>query len=189
MNRQLKDEPRTDFERVLVEDFKDGMVAYLREHPEDFGEALRLATGERLPFCWRAASVLETCMSDNDRRVRDWLGRLVAAVPGKTDGHQRELTKILLRMELDDEQEGTLFNLCIANWEDVSKQPSVRGTAFWFLLKMVEKYPDLGGEVRLLTRSAYTKSLSPGIRHSLLRRLAEVLPGGVADDGQDGKTG
>ncbi len=175
-------EPRTDFERVMVEGYKEDMIAFMAEHQRAFGEALKLATTDRQPYAWRAAWLVETRMEDNDRRVRPAIGAMLAAVPDRPEGHQRELLKILLRLELGDEEEGTLFNLAVAWWEDVSRRPSLRWFAINFILRMLEKYPDLSGEVRLLVRPAYLKALSPGIRRSVEKRLAQALPGPISDD-------
>ncbi len=172
----------TEFEQVLVEERKVGQVAFLRENPEVFAEALRLAGSDRAPQCWRAASVLETCMQDNDARVVGAVDGLLAVLPVREDGHQRELMKILLRMELGDEQEGRFFDAAVKIWEDPAQQPGTRGTAMRFILKMAQKYPDLHGEVRAMTQGPYLRSLSPGIRHALQRQVAAALGGAVAEE-------
>ncbi|MCC5022706.1 MAG: hypothetical protein J6386_07875 [Candidatus Synoicihabitans palmerolidicus] len=135
----------TGFERVLVDAYKAEMVAYIGAHPEAMEEAIGLAVTDRQPYAWRSAWLLESCMQDNDSRVRTAVDNLLAALPTKADGHQRELIKILSRMDLRDDQEGTFFNLVVGLWEDVHKKPAVRCVALKFILKMVEKYPDLRG--------------------------------------------
>ena len=62
-----------------------------------------------------------------------------AAMPGKPDGHWRELMKIVAVMRLNDEQEGRLFDMAMQQWQDPDKQPSVRWKAFQFITAMVEK--------------------------------------------------
>ena len=77
-------------------------------------------------------------------------------------------------MHLTENQESLLFDVCLTIWEDIAKSPSVRGTAFKFLLKIVKKYPELSEEIGHLTQSHYTESLSPGIKHSFIRMVNEM---------------
>ncbi|EDY84621.1 hypothetical protein VDG1235_4253 [Verrucomicrobiia bacterium DG1235] len=159
MNTPLKD--------VLINAYAREMEAYLKEHPEDFTEAIDLAVGDKERYSWRAAWLLGNCMEKDDERVRDALDRLIAAMPGKPDGHWRELIKIVSKMSLNDEQEGLLFEMAMQHWQDPDKQSSVRWKAFQFIAAMVEKYPDLAAEVSLVMRPDLIDPLSPGIRRSV----------------------
>ena len=161
----------TAYESVLIECYKEEMVAYLNDHPEDFGEAIRLAVADSQPYAWRSAWLLWSCMDDDDPRIRASIDELLRVAPSKSDGHQRELIKILLRMNLSDEQEGRLFNLAVGVWEDVGKKPSVRFTAFKFIHRMGIKYPDLQREIGLLTSTELINPLSPGVRSSILKMI------------------
>ncbi|MFC2103688.1 hypothetical protein ACFLSS_04585, partial [Bacteroidota bacterium] len=91
----------------------------------------------------------------------------------KDDGHQRELLKILLLMELDEEYEGILFDVSMNLWESINKKPSVRFTAFKFIVKTAKKYPEIAKEISFLTQNHYLESLSPGVKHSISRMIKE----------------
>jgi hypothetical protein len=162
---------KTALEHILTNAYKDEMISFMASHPEYLDEAVALAIADTQPYSWRAAWLLFNCIEDNDPRMRTHLEAIVSAVPGKADGHQRELLKILLRMELDEDQEGRLFDVCMSVWEEVAKSPSVRLTAFKFIVKMSEKYPELSNEITGLTQDWYLDSLSPGIRRSISRML------------------
>jgi hypothetical protein len=163
----------TALEKILMSFYKEGMIAYMEAHPEDFEEAIKLAISDNQPYSWRAAWLLWSCMMENDPRVQVHLKTIVNSIPEKQDGHQRELLKILMKMELDEESEGYLFDVCATIWEKINKRPSVRFTAFMLILKIAKKYPDLFQEIKALTQDHYLDSLSPGIKHSLSRTIKE----------------
>ncbi len=169
------DEPVTDLEHVLVQAYTDEMVDYLKDHPQDFPEAIALAVGDRPRYAWRAAWLIGNCMGAHDARLRKAVDRLIATMPGKPDGHWRELLKIVIRMELNDEQEGRLFAMALQHWQDPAKQSSVRWMSFRFMADMVKKYPELAAEVKLLMRPDLIEPLSPGIRRSLSREAKKIL--------------
>lgn len=154
-------------EQVLMNFYKDEMISFLEIHPEFFTEAIELAIKDEQPFSWRSAWLLWSCMEINDKRIRKSIDKILTALPSKQDGHQRELIKILLQMRLNERQEGKLFNICLTIWESLNKKPSVRYTAFKFIIEMTKKYPELNKEIQYLTQEHYLESLSPGIKNSI----------------------
>jgi hypothetical protein len=164
----------TPLEHTLTSFYKEGMIRYMAEHPEDFDEAVRLALSDKQPYSWRAAWLLWSCMEPNDKRMRSYLDEAMQVIPSLKAGHQRELLKILSVMVLDEEQEGRMFALCMDIWEQVQKAPSVRGNAFMIIVRMAGKYPELMNEIRLLTQEQYMETLSPGIRHSIQLMMAKL---------------
>ncbi len=165
----------TPLEDILVNAYAREMEAYLKDHPEDFPEAIDLAVAERERYSWRAAWLLGNCMEKDDKRVRSSLDRLIAAMPGKPDGHWRELMKIVSKMRLNDEQEGRVFDMAMQQWLDPDKQSSVRWKAFQFMAAMVETYPELAAEVKLVLRPDLIEPLSPGVRRSVSREGKKIL--------------
>ncbi|MDT8323834.1 MAG: hypothetical protein RRA94_06985 [Bacteroidota bacterium] len=161
----------TELQHILTHAYKDEMVTFLATHPEHFGEAITLALSDEQPYAWRAAWLLFDCMEKNDARVRKHINTIIRTIPERADGHQREFLKILLRMELSEAQEARLFDVCMTMWEDIAKSPSVRFTAFRFIVKTAEKYPELQNELTALTQDWYLDTLSPGIRRSIKRMI------------------
>jgi hypothetical protein len=148
---------------------KNELVSFLKKHPELFNETVRISLGDVRPQSWRAAWLIGHYMKDNDTLLLPYIDAMLSCITGKEDGHQRELLKILGRLELSEDQEGRLFDVCLSIWEEIHKSPSVRGTAFQTLLKIVSKYPELKSEIEHLTQSHYIETLSPGIKHSLYK--------------------
>jgi hypothetical protein len=163
----------TALERILMEAHKEEMLSFMAAHPACFDEAIALALSNMQPLAWRAAWLLSDCMEANDPRLHGHLPAIIDAIPGMHDGHQRELMKILLRMELDEDHEGRLFDVCVSVWESPAKSPSVRYTAFRHILGMAKKYPELANEIRGLTQDWHLESLSPGVRNSVSRLLRD----------------
>ena len=150
------------------------MISYMAKHPEHFEEAIELAISDKQPYSWRAAYVLWSVIQENDKRIHKHIKKIVSAIKNKSDGHQRELLKILLMMELDEKYEGVLFDLCMDIWEQISKAPSVRINALRLIIKIADKHPELRQEISFLTQDHYLESLSPGARHSALKLMNEV---------------
>jgi hypothetical protein len=167
-------EPQTPFEEVLISCYKDRMIAYMHAHPEAYDEAAKLAVTDRQPFAWRAAWLLWSCISPNDRRIKKYINKFTAGIATARNNQKRELLKILLCVDLTEKQESKLFDQSIDIWKDIAKDPSIRLMAFKMLLKIAGKYPELKSELILLTDEHYLKTLSHGARHSMtkiLRRL------------------
>lgn len=164
----------TRLEHVLTHFYKEEMIRHLAEHPEDFEEAIQLAVSNKQPYSWRAAWLLWSCMEKDDIRLKGSIKTIIDVIPTLKDGHQRELLKILQMMELNEEEEGLIFNLCMNVWEQIHKVPSVRWHAFMTLLKIAKNYPELLNEIKLLAQEHYMDSLSPGIKHTLGLRIKEL---------------
>jgi ribonucleotide reductase alpha subunit len=164
----------SELENKLLTSYKDEMISFMENHPEYFDDAIKLAIGDKQPYSWRAAWLLWSCMEENDKRIRKYIKKIVDSIKTKDDGHQRELLKILLQMELKEEYEGILFNLCMNIWEQINKSPSVRITALKFIIKIAKKHPELSQEISFLTQNHYLESLSRGIKHSVSRMMKEL---------------
>jgi hypothetical protein len=163
----------SELEQVLISSYKDKMISFLHSHPECFKEAIELALADKQPFSWRAAWLLWSCLEENDRRLHIYIKRIINNITTKQDGHQRELLKILLIMDLNEEHEGLLFNVCVDIWESINKRPSVRFTAFKVILKIAKKYPEIAKEISFLTQNHLMESLSPGVKRSISRMIKE----------------
>jgi len=149
------------------------MIAYMAEHPEYIREAIQLAVTNKQPYSWRAAWLLWSCMDENDKRLKKYINKIISSLANKEDGHQRELIKILMKMQLNDKQEGILFNFCIALWKKNNNRPSLRYTAFQFIIKTAKKYRELSDEISFLTQNHYLDSLTHGAKKSIDRMIKE----------------
>jgi len=146
-------------ENILMTSNKAGMIAYIAEHPGEVDTAIRLALTDKKPHARRAATLVWSCIGEDDERVRPFINEIVTTLPSKSDDHQRELLKIILPMTLDDEQEGALFNFSVSLWEQIGKNPSVRFTAFRMMVKIARNHPELVSEMKLYTQPEYLETL------------------------------
>ncbi len=154
--------------------YKEQMILFLKTHPDQFVEALELAISDKQPYSWRSAWLLWSCIEENDIRVQKYIDAILKVMPEKKDGHLRELIKILSIMELDEDQEGLLFNICMNVWESINKGPSVRYNALVFILKIAKRHPELKGEIAFITQDQYLDTLSPGIKNSIIRMVRKA---------------
>ncbi len=145
-------------------------------HPEYFDEAIELAISNKQPYSWRAAWLLWGCTEDNDKRIQKYIKKIVDTLETKDDGHQRELIKILLKMELKEDYESILFDHCMDIWEQINKTPSVRVNALKFIIKIAKKHPELAKEITFITEDHYLESLSPGAKNSVSKLIRELNP-------------
>ena len=165
----------TALEQILMNSYKDGMISYMNAHPEDFEESIKLALSDKQSYSWRAAWLLWSCMKENDPRIQPFIKSIINVLTSKNDDHQRELLKILLQMELNEKQESFLFDVCMSVWEQINKKPSVRFTAFKFIVKIVKKHPDLSHEIIYLIQNQYMDSLSPAAKKSIHKMIKEFI--------------
>lgn len=157
--------------KVLKTGRKEALSSYMASHPDDFQNILSIALADDISFAWRAAWLISSHTKKNDERIAPHIKSIINAIPGKKDGHQRELLRIIMRMELEEDVEGLLFDICISLWEDINKDPSIRITAFKLIMKTIKKYPELFEEIKFLTDDHYLEPLSPGIKKSVLKSL------------------
>jgi len=146
----------------------------MHAHPEIFEEAIELAIADKQPYSWRAAWLLWSCMEENDKRIQKYIKSIVDTLETKDDGHQRELLKILLKMELEEDNESILFDHCMDIWEQINKPPAVRVNALKFIIKIAKKHPELKKEISFLTEDHYLESLSPGAKNSVSKLINKL---------------
>ena len=162
------------FEYILTHSYKADLISYLKTHPEDFEEAIILAVSDKQAYSWRAAWLIWSCMERNDRRIQKYTAKIIDILPEIIDRQARELLIILQKMELSDELEGRLFDICITIWKKTGKQPSLRYNAFKLMTGIVKKHPALVTELKFLTETQYTESLSENVKKSVSGMLEEV---------------
>ena len=162
----------TKLEHILTHLYKADMISYMKSHPEDFEEAIKLAISDKQPYSWRAAWLLWSCIEKNDQRINRYVKKIIDTLPTKCDDQVRELLIILQRMELSDDYEGKLFDICVNIWENTGKQPSVRYNAYKLMIKIIKNHPALFKEITFLTESHYTDSLSDTVKKSISKMIA-----------------
>lgn len=150
---------------------KESLLTFLDDHPELLEYTLQLSILNHQPQSWRSVWLVKLSTTKNDPQVIPYLGRMIAALPGKSDGHQRELMNVILKMDWSEEQEGILFDACLEICGSISKSPSVRVVAFRILSRIIANYPELWYEIQFIVEEEYLETLSAGIRNGFKRDL------------------
>ncbi len=171
----MSENTETTLEKVLTTARKADMISFLNANPNDFDEAIELALANKQPYSWRAAWLLCSCIEKNDYRLQGYIKVIISVLTSKKGGHKRELIKILLQMELQEEDEGVLFDVCMTAWQKLENKPSVRFTAFQMIVKIARKHPDLKNEIDYLTQNEYLNSLSSGVLRSINKMRKEFV--------------
>ena len=161
----------TGFEQMLINSYKEELVSFLKMHPENFEEVIKLAISDKQPYSWRAAWLLWSCMDNNDRRVTSYVDKIVEVLPLCNDSQARELLIILQKMQVNEESEGKLFDICINIWEKTEKKPSTRYNAFKMMIRIAKKHPEFIKELSFLVEAQYLNSLSKTVKKSIYQLL------------------
>lgn len=167
--------PGLPIDQLLSTTFdKQAVVQRLKENPEEVDIAMTLMHGTEQPQAWRAAWALKEVLANNDPRLLAKLDDLLQVLGNRPDGHQRELLHLIERCELNDEQEGSLFETCLYIWAQPSKSPSVRYTAIKHLIGIINKYPELKNELSPYLENEYLEGLTPGVRRGVDKLIASL---------------
>jgi hypothetical protein len=165
----------SSLEKILLQRLKkEELVSYMNSHPNEFSDLLTIALSDKQPQAWRAAWLIYHCMHKNDVRLKKHIRKIINALRFCKDGHQREWLKVLERMELSENNMSLLFDVCFTIWHEVTKSPSVRGTAFKTLIRIAKYYPELNDELEQLAQSHYIETLSPGIKSSFIKMIDDM---------------
>ena len=107
----------TELEYIFVTRFtRHEMIEKVNSNLESFKEAIDIALSDKVPLGWRAAWILGHCTQRRDDQIIPYADELIAAIKDKKDGHQRELIKLLIKLDLNEDQEGRLFDICLTIW-------------------------------------------------------------------------
>lgn len=161
-------------EHILLKERKAGMLAFMQANPTAFETLLALAVIDKQPYSWRAAWLLSKCMDKNDTRVMPYIPKMIERIKIGMHSQKRDLLNVLQKMELSEDEEGILFDICVDIWCRLDYIPSVRLNAFRMMFKIVKKIPALREEVLFLVEEEYVDSLSGGIQ-TVIRRLIKQL--------------
>lgn len=131
---------------------KDSVLNYLDKNPEAYKEAMELMLYGEHPYAWRAGWVMGNFFKQNDKRLVPYIDTIIDKVEkSKPDGLQRELLRLILLSEFDEEKAGRIVDICLSIWESTKKQASPRMVALKILVQYSDRYTDLKPELVALT--------------------------------------
>ena len=114
--------------------------------------------------------MLRQIINKDDRRISEVIPRVIDQYEQFNHSQRREWLKILIDQNIAEEEEGLLFDLCVAEWKQIHSQPALRASAIFLVFSLLNKYPDLLNELNHLMTSEYLDELSPGIKKGVLRQ-------------------
>ncbi len=158
-------------EDILCNEQKAGMLAYMKANPKGIESLIQLSIIDKQPYSWRAAWLLSKCMDKNDKRIAPFVPQMIQRIKIGMHSQKRDLLTVLQKMEIPEDEEGLLFDICVDIWCRLDHIPSVRLNAFRMILKIANKIPELKEEVLLLAEEEYLDSLSGGIQTVVLRLI------------------
>jgi len=150
---------------------KNFVVQLFKEQAEAFEAGLSLAIQNKQPLSWRATWILKHSIQKNDPRIKPFIDDFIKIIPNRNNSHQRETLNILLKMKLNDEQEGKLFDICMSLWENLNKPAAVRYLSFKYIFNTCQKYPELKGELDFICQEQYLENISPGIKKGIVKLI------------------
>jgi hypothetical protein len=118
------------------------------QQPKLFEELLDIvAKGEVTP-AMKAAWILGKASELNRALPAKHVARIIELLSlAKVSGVQRELIKTLFKLNLQEEEESRLLDLCFHFLNHAESDVAVRNQALKILLALTKKYPDLKQEV------------------------------------------
>lgn len=123
---------------------------------------------------WKATWLLNQAIKTENIRLDNYVKKICHAIKDKPSNHKRELLRILETIQLNENNEGLVFDVSISCWEDLRAQSSCRMVGFRLALKIAKKHRELIQEVRALADDRFLTGLSPGIKHSVLLQLESI---------------
>ncbi|MFW5757359.1 MAG: hypothetical protein ACOCYO_01635 [Bacteroidota bacterium] len=155
---------------------KNQLVKIIQEDEKLFKETLHLAINHhKNPIGWRAAWIINQVINQNDERIKVHASKIIEVIKEKEDGHQRELLKIIEKMDFEEKWESKILELTTNIWKQVNKPPSLRIVAWRILLQIAEKYPEIQTEIGFLSEERYLETLSPGIKSSFYKLTERMI--------------
>ena len=166
---------KSELENILTRNYKKDMIDYIKSNPVKVDELIKLVFEKDNPLSWRASWLLWSCIEPNDERLLQNVSKFIELLPNSNESMQREMLKMLISIDLDENSIGKLINICINIWEDIYKRPGVRFYAMKLLFKISETYQELRNEIVYLLDDRFMKTLSPGIRNSITKMKKDKL--------------
>ena len=161
-------------EHLLAKSLKEELIAYIEAHPKKVAELIQLATSNKPPHSARAAWLLSKVATKEGAAIKGHIIQIFQILPVVKDGQKRDLLNVLRQIDLTEQEEGILYDICVTIWTDLSKIPSARLNAFKCMVAICKKYPDLNQELILLTEDYYLDSLSPGIKRVVDKMIKDI---------------
>lgn len=137
---------------------------------------VELCLGEDPKLNWRAAWLIRSLPRAEVQALFPSALGLIDRLqqPCPRDGYWREILKLISLLELNEEEEGLLYDAAIKIWEDLSLASAVRATALFTMAQIAEHYPELKQELLAYQDDHFLQGISPGIKKQIQRLFASL---------------
>ncbi len=88
---------------------REATSTYIGRQKDAFNFLVTLMQKEEQPASWRAAWIVNHLSEKNDKRLQKPLHNIIKSIKGKEDGHQRELIKIVRKMQLNEKMRASFL--------------------------------------------------------------------------------
>ncbi|MEM7296884.1 MAG: hypothetical protein AAF391_01295 [Bacteroidota bacterium] len=150
------------------------MLTKIRSDDKNIDLLLQWSIVTDQPLGWRSVWLLRQILKKNDPILRPHIQKALDLFTTFNESQKREWLKLLENQDLDDDEEGFLFDHCINEWKRINYHPALRASAASILFKVLKKYPELKEELSHLMTSEYMESLSPGIKRITIRTWKDL---------------
>ena len=165
---------RDQFVKWLGKDNIPKMIDYYIAHPEKMPELISLCMDHEDGVDMRATWLLNHLVQKRPEMVTPYLAELVDYIEGGVHtGVKRHIMRIFEEVDIPEELEGKLYDLCIAFIMNPKLPVAVPAFAMSVGIKICQKYPELSSEFLEVCRSL-SDSESPAIKVRL-RRVIKAL--------------
>ena len=141
---------------------------YLEKFPKKLKYWIKLALKNDEKQSWKVAWVIEKSIGSNDILLKPYLTKIINKLEQLSYSHQRILLKLLLNYNLTKKQQGLLFGASETIWRNVNCKSGTRYYALMCLFSISNNYPELKKEIYNLLDNYHLKSLSPGIKRTII---------------------
>lgn len=135
------------------------IAGYVNGDRDKFSEIMSILLTEKDPLPARAAWVAELVSSNHPEFFKPYIGRVIEKLPEFSHpGSRRNSLKIMTRMEIPDEFQGPLIDICFEWMANAERTVAVKVFAMEIVKNHLELYPELAYELKSVIEDQWDKN-------------------------------
>lgn len=131
---------------------RDRIVSYVQDDEERFRQLFGLFRNGEPPIAQRSSWAVSHCVEKHPLLITPYYGEMVSYLqtPGIHDSIKRNILRIFQGMDIPQELEGRLSELCFGYLMDKKEAVAIRVFAMQVLANLSKKYPEIKNELKVL---------------------------------------